>query len=388
FRGRYIIPEQNLAGMGSGFFLSDDGYIVTNYHVVGQATKISVKLSDDRELEATIVGSAENLDISIIKVEGQGFPFLKLGDSDKIRVGDTVYAIGAPFGLRHTVTQGIISAKDRVNVNATQVEDFIQTDAAVNSGNSGGPLLNLDAEVIGVNSAITSRSGGFDGISFAIPSSIVRFVYEKVRKGEKIEGGFIGVEFDDVSQKDAEAAGLPAPAGCYVKSIVPKSPAETAGLREGDIITAVDGRKVRDSLSFRNMIYFHAPGDSVKLDIRRGGKDTTVDVTIGKRSEEVVTASGANRKVLGVTVGKNTRGDEGRVVVLDVEEGSKGASIGLQRGDIIIAINGEKVTDVDSFVDLFGKGMKDGGIRIRIIRNGMTLQLSPPNQGGDNGNML
>ncbi|MDZ7816887.1 MAG: trypsin-like peptidase domain-containing protein [Planctomycetota bacterium] len=197
FRG-FRVPEQTIRGTGSGFFVSAKGFIITNYHVVAGAEKITVNLADDRVLEAEVRGEAPNLDLAVVKVEGEGYPFLEFGDSDEMRIGETVLAIGSPFGYRHTVTAGIVSAQAYVDMKNTQLEDFIQTDAAVNPGNSGGPLLNLEGKVVGVNTAISSKSGGYDGISFAIPSNFVSFAYSSLRKEGKIEGGFVGVGIDDV----------------------------------------------------------------------------------------------------------------------------------------------------------------------------------------------
>ncbi len=395
FRGWYF-PERTIQGMGSGFFVSPDGYIITNYHVVANADKIQVKLADERELPGKVAGVAEKLDLAVVKVEGKNFPYLKLGDSDKIRVGEMVFAIGAPFGLRHTLTQGIISARDRVDMNLTQVEDFIQTDAAVNPGNSGGPLLNIHAEVIGVNTAINTRSGGYDGISFAIPSNVARFAFEKIRKGEPIEGGYIGVLIEDVTQEKAEEAGLPSPMGCYIKDVLKGGPADKGGLEPGDIVLEVDGRKVRDRLSFFNRIYFHSPGDRVKLKVRRDGKDVELTVVVAKRTKEALKKFEEQQReqlqkeavtVHGATVRRNDENDRGGVVVLKVKPGSPAARAGLQEGDVVLEVDGREVGGPEDFKRLFSKAVERGDVTLKLVRNMATIliRIQGISEGGDEG---
>ncbi len=399
FQGWYF-PERTIQGTGSGFFVSPDGYLVTNYHVVAGAEVIRVKLADERELEGKLVGDAQNLDLAVVKVEGEGFPYLKLGDSDHIRVGEIVYAIGSPFGLRHTVTQGIISARDRVDMKLTQVEDFIQTDAAINPGNSGGPLINLHAEVIGVNTAINTRSGGNDGISFAIPSNVVRFAYERIKNGQKIEGAYIGVWIDDVDDDVARKAGLSSPMGCYIRNVQKGGPADTAGLKAGDIVTSVDDRRVRDRLSFFNMIYFHSPGDVVRLTVRRNGSDLDIPVTVTNRSEDVekqlreqIPTTGNTMTIHGATVRLAKDNDLQGVVVEKVEDNSPAKWIGLQQGDIVLAIDRQKINTLDDFKRAFDAAIQRNSISVRIVRNMATLLLNNRgfmrnSQPGDDDDML
>ncbi len=362
--------KQVRRGQGSGFIISEDGYILTNNHVVKDANTITVKLSDDRELKAKVVGTDPETDIAVIKVDAKNLPFAELGDSDALRVGQWVLAIGNPFGLSHTVTSGIVSAKGRTNIGLpdVQFQDFIQTDAAINFGNSGGPLINIDGKVIGINSAIYSSSGGYMGIGFAVPINIAKYVYKQIAKDGKVTRGYVGIYGKDVTPELAELLGAKGQEkGIVVDSILKDGPADKAGLQKGDIIVKKDGKGIESWDSFRNEIARIAPGTKLALTVLRDGKEKDISLELGTRpgkeaeKEEVAQAS----EKLGVTVQELTdelaqkfdyKGETG-VVVTEVEEGSPAEESQIVAGTLIIEVNREKVKDVDEF----WKAVKKGG---------------------------
>ena len=275
------IPRERIErSLGSGVIVSEDGYILTNHHVIAQASRITVGLRDKRELEAKLVGTDPTTDIALLKVEAKGLPFLSLGDSDKAQIGDIVLAIGNPFGIGQTVTMGIISAKGRSNMGIVDYEDFIQTDAAINPGNSGGALVNLSGELIGINTAIVSRTGGYQGIGFAIPSNIVKGVMEQLIRYGKVLRGWLGVRVQELTPQIASHLGLRRSQGALIVEVYPDSPAEKGGMRRGDVILSYDEKRVRAAWELRNLIALTPVGKEIVIEVLRGGRRERLHVRI------------------------------------------------------------------------------------------------------------
>jgi len=351
-------------GQGSGFIISRDGYIVTNHHVVGDADGVKVRLSDGRELDAEIVGSDPQTEIALIKVDARGLPALPLGDSDDLRVGEWVLAIGNPFGLSHSVTAGIVSALGRGNVGIGGkgfYADFIQTDAAINLGNSGGPLIDLDGQVVGVNTAIFSRTGGSLGIGFAIPANMVKYVTDELREHGFVTRGFLGILIQPMTPIMRESFNLEeGENGILIGHVTDDSPAEKAGLQRGEVIIELDGQPVDDTGSFRSRIATTPPGSKVDLTILRDGKRLKKTVKVGSTESEASTAAGTQPGVvpeLGLSVQNLTDdiaerlGFEGMsgVVVSQVEPGSASAQAGIEQGMLIQEVNRRKIKNRGDF---------------------------------------
>ena len=356
--------KQIRRGQGTGFVISADGYILTNNHVVKDANTITVKFSDERELKAKVIGSDPETDIAVIKVDAKNLPFAELGDSDKLRVGQWVLAIGNPFGLSHTVTSGIVSAKGRTNIGLpdVQFQDFIQTDAAINFGNSGGPLVNIDGQVIGINSAIYSSSGGYMGIGFAIPINIAKYVYKQIVESGKVVRGYIGIFGQDVTPEMAELLGAKGQKkGVVIHKLVADSPAEKAGLQNGDIIIKRDGKEIETWDAFRNQVAKMPPGTKLTLTVIRDGKekDFTFELATrpGKEAEKQTPAEESTVEKLGLTVQNLTPDlakqfgykNETGIIVTAVEQGSPAEEKQLVPGTLILEVNRQKVKDVDEF---------------------------------------
>jgi len=351
---------------GSGFvfaaqngLLSDKTYALTNSHVVEGATKIRVRLEDGREFDAKITGTDPQSDVAVIEIPTKGLPAVKLADSSGLEVGEWVMAIGNPFGLRHTVTVGVVSAKGRTSLGINDYEDFIQTDAAINPGNSGGPLVNLDGEVVGMNTAIFSRSGGYMGVGFAIPSSLVSAVANQLINGGEVKRGFLGIVIQQLTPALAESFGLDRRTGIVVAQVADGSPADKTGLRQGDIIIAHAGAPVSDIGAFRNRIAMTAPGSPAQLAILRDGQRQELTVIVGTLTEDKVAKASSiqSAAALGLSVQAVTaqlaeqldaRPGEG-VVVTQVESGSIAALAGIEPGTMILQVNREPVTDAADF---------------------------------------
>lgn len=280
------LPEarRHVRGQGSGFVIDPSGYILTNSHVVGRADTVTVTLSDGREWEAEIVGTDPKTDVAVIKIDGHDLPVLPMGDSDKIEVGQWVLALGSPFGLTGTVTSGIVSATGRSSMGITDYEDFIQTDAAINPGNSGGPLVNLRGEVIGINTAIVSRTGGYMGVGFAIPINMAKEICDQLISEGSVTRGHLGVAIQNVTAELARSFGMEKPEGVLVGDVVDNSPADKAGMQPGDIILTFDGQTVRRMTKLRNLVAQTAPGREVEIVVHRDGERETLQVTVGQLS--------------------------------------------------------------------------------------------------------
>ncbi len=377
--------KQIRRGQGSGFIISSDGYIMTNNHVVEGAEKITVKLSDDRELSAKVVGTDPDTDIAVIKIDANNLPTVQLGDSDKLKVGEWVIAIGNPFGLSHTVTAGIVSAKGRSRIGLTEYEDFIQTDAAINFGNSGGPLLNIDGKVVGINSAIFSRSGSYTGIGFAIPINMAKYVYEKIRTEGKVTRGYMGIYGEDVSPEMAEHFGVKDRKGILVNKVIENSPASKSGIEKGDIIVKMDGNTVGDWNGFRNEVARKAPGKKINLTVIRNGseKDFEVKLEVKESKAALAEAGGKEAKQLGITVQDLTpelarqfgyTDEKSGVIVSDVDPASPAADAGITVGTLITEVNRQKVGDTQDFWKLVRKA--EDSVLLYIRRNTEQGEIS------------
>ncbi len=381
-RGRRAPQNDNPVpvGQGTGFIVSRDGYIITNHHVVGDMDEIEVQLADGRKFDAEVIGSDSETEIALIKIEADDLPVLPLGDSDGLRVGEWVLAIGSPFGLQHTVTSGIVSARSRGNVGITEYADFIQTDAAINPGNSGGPLLNLAGEVIGVNTAIYSRSGGSMGIGFAIPVNMVKFVKDQLLEHGSISRGYLGVGIQNLTDDLAQWFGDETK-GVLISSVMEDSPADKAGLKRDDVVVGYNGQPVEEVGSFRSRVASTPPGTQVDLDIVRGGKKLNKSVKIGTldEGEAMVTAqrNGAKSKPLGLSLQNLTDDlaqrfgydDAAGVVVTEVLPRSAAAAAGIEPGHLIVEVNRQAVRNVREFQDAVDSG-DEGDSVLLLVRDG------------------
>jgi serine protease Do len=366
---------------GSGFLVTQDGYIVTNNHVVEKATKVSVTLSNGKKLSATVVGSDPKTDLAVIKIEGNGYPFLSFGDSDALEVGDWAIAIGTPFGLQATVTVGVVSAKGRNQLHIADIEDFIQTDAAINPGNSGGPLLNVQSEVIGVNTAIVSGSGGYMGIGFAIPSNMAKqIMYQLIKEGQ-VTRGFLGVTLQPIDTDLASFYKLKDAQGALVTDIVKGSPAEMGGLKQEDIILNYNGTPVENLSSFRNYVSLMEPGSKLKLKVFRDGKELDIHVTVTKLTDDVGGPNTPFQK-LGLSVQELTAElaqklgflDSKGVVITQVKPGSPAAAAAIQAGSLIMAVNRKKVSNLGEFTVALNEAAKEEQVLL-MVRQGDIIRF-------------
>lgn len=344
-------------GQGSGFLITQDGYVLTNNHVVGDADRVYVQLLDGREYKAKIVGTDPGSDLAVIKINESDLPFLHLGNSEKLEVGDWVLAVGNPFGLSHTLTAGVVSAKGRSGIGLNDYEDFIQTDAAINPGNSGGPLVNLDGEVVGINTAIFSRSGGYMGIGFAIPVNMAKKIRSQLIEHGEVRRGRLGVYIQDMTGDLAESFDLEDVEGILITQVIEDSPADDADLKQGDIILQIDGESVDKVANFRNRIALTAPGAKVRLTVLRDGDRKEIKVTIGKQNayESGRDAEKSDLPKLGLALQDLTpeladrfgyEEDKG-VLVSGVESGSLADRAGIRRGSLILEIDRQKVASVE-----------------------------------------
>jgi serine protease Do len=359
-------------GQGTGFIISADGYILTNNHVVGGADKILVTLTDKRECEATIVGADSHSDIAVIKVEKGDLPFLPLGDSDTLQVGEWVIAAGNPFGLSHTITAGIVSAKGRNAVGLADYENFIQTDAAINPGNSGGPLINLDGEVVGINTAIYSRSGGSMGIGFAIPINMAKRIKDQLIENGSVSRGYLGVLIQNITDDISAGFGLTLTQGVLLSQVEEGSPAADAGLKRGDIVIELNGKPVVEVASFRNTVALLAPGTEVALTIIRDRERMTITVTLGTLPGDHTIAS---KKKEGGHFGFEVRQSDQGVVISQVKSNSVAARAGLRPGMIILEAQRQRIESVKDLVALMKVHKKGEPLMLLIQEKGMTRYI-------------
>lgn len=371
-------------GLGSGVIVSADGYILTNHHVINQVDTIKVTLINEKQLPATLVGSDPNTDVAVLKVEAENLPYMRFGDSEELQVGDMVLAIGSPLGtaLAHTVTQGIVSAKGRSELNILGnegFENFIQTDAAINRGNSGGPLVNMRGQLVGINTAIASQTGGFQGIGLAIPSNMARSVMESIIEKGRVVRGFIGISFQPVDESLARALDLPEVRGILVTNVMEDSPASEAGLRSEDVIIRFNDRNIQSPSEFRRRVAEMMPGTEVTLTLIRDSEEMEVDLTLGELpSDEIASVDQETiMEIIGFSVTELTDELAQRlrinprvegVVVDEIDRNSPAAQNGLRQGDVILSFNRQPVTSVSEFNQVVSEMDPADVVLLQILR--------------------
>jgi serine protease Do len=378
--------EYQTQSLGSGFIISEDGYILTNAHVIGNADEITVKLIDGRELEAKVVGQDRATDVALLKIDAESLPIVPIADGDDAQVGDWVVAIGSPFGFENTVTAGIISAKRRSLPGDTYVP-FLQTDVALNPGNSGGPLFNMRGEVIGINSQIYSQTGGYMGLSFAIPIQLAMDIAQQLRETGKVSRGKLGVQIQEVTADLADSFGLEQPMGALVASVEQGSAAAEAGIKAGDVILSYDGEQVTTMTDLPLMVASTQPGAEVQVEVLREGERQTFDVVVGQFEGKRIARNGGfqgGSGQLGLVISpltpaqqQQTGIDNGLVVQ---QANGPAAKAGIRRGDIILAVNNDRIESVEQFKELI-EGHEGDSIALLIQRNGNALFVSVPMQG-------
>ncbi|WFP75337.1 Do family serine endopeptidase [Mesorhizobium sp. WSM4906] len=382
--------EPRPVAQGSGFFISEDGYLVTNNHVVSEGSDFTVVTNDGKELDAKLIGTDPRTDLAVLKVDGGGkFTYVDFADDSKIRIGDWVVAVGNPFGLGGTVTAGIVSARGR-DIGAGPYDDFIQIDASVNRGNSGGPTFNLNGQVIGINTAIFSPSGGSVGIAFDIPASTAKQVVEDLMKNGSVQRGWLGVEIQPVTSDIAESLGLKSEKGALVSSAQDAGPGKKAGITAGDVITQVDGKDVASPKELARVIGAYAPGKSVDVTVWRNGRNETVKVDLGTlpSSDKQASNEDSNKQAapakadtladLGLTVTKSENGKG--LVVTDVDPDSDAADRGIQPGDVITSINSNEVNTTDDVSKAMTDAAKSGrkAVLMQITRDDANRFVALP----------
>jgi serine protease Do len=379
-------------GLGSGFIIdAGKGHIVTNHHVIDGAEDIKVRLTDTREFDAKVVGTDKKTDIAVLKIKADDLTELALGNSDKLAVGEFVIAVGSPFGLRETVTSGIVSAKGRAGLAIEDYEDFIQTDAAINMGNSGGPLVNIEGKVVGVNTAILSRTGGSVGVGFAIPINMARHIIDQLVRTGKVVRGWLGVMIQDLDAEMAKQFGLDEVEGALVSQVIEGTPAAKAELKAGDVIVEYDGKPVRNVAKLRGRVAATAPGSKVKMVVVRNGKRKTLSVKIGKLTDAAVAAARGEEtaEALGLSVQNlteelaETLGIEVKegVVVTAVEPAGPAAEKNIQRGDVITQVDRRPVKNVAEFEAALKRAdLKKGVLLLVANRRGSRFVVLKKNE--------
>lgn len=376
FRYFFGLPQQRrerqTQGLGSGVIVdARQGYVITNHHVIAQADDITVKLNDGREFEAQLIGSDEGTDVAVVRIPPENLTAVKMTDSDALRVGDFVVAIGNPFGLGQTVTSGIVSALGRSGLGIESYEDFIQTDASINPGNSGGALVDLNGHLVGINTAILGSSGNI-GIGFAIPINMARDISDQLLEHGAVRRGRLGIASQDLTPDLARAFGIKQRSGAVIVRIDPGSPAELAGLRTGDVIIAVDGREIDSASELRTAVGLLRIGEKIAVDVIRGKRKLTLRAVIGEQPVRTTGGGRFNRHLEGATLGaveSETR--EGGllrgVLVADIVPGTPAAASGLRKGDIITSVNRREIDDLDDLAQMIGRG--DREVLLGIVRN-------------------
>lgn len=386
FRGRPPVPRER-AGMGSGFIFSSDGFVITNHHVVDGAKHVVVRLPNRQEFDAEIIGTDPRSDLAVLKIVADSLPILRLADDGAVKVGQWVLAIGSPFGLDFSVTAGIVSALGRSlpTTSGDNYVPFIQTDVAINPGNSGGPLFNLEGEVIGVNSQIFTRSGGSIGLSFAIPSSVVRNVVTQIQETGAVERGWLGVSIQDVDRNLADSFGLERPRGALIAQVGNGSPAENAGLESGDIIVSFDGHAIETSADLPHIVGLIAPGTSVEAVIIRDGKERSLQVEVGMLAADAVArvetgaASDGTVRLLGMRIAPveaevlSDLGLSGGVEVVGVTPGSPADESGVEEGDILTRLGSRPVSQLADLDGASAELVPGASVPARLIRGRSPL---------------
>jgi Do/DeqQ family serine protease len=377
---KYPSEEEPVTGIGSGVIISADGYIVTNNHVIENSEKVSVTLNDKREFDAKVIGMDHSTDLALLKIDTEGLPFITFGNSDALKVGEWVLAVGNPFNISSTVTAGIVSAKGRsmgIIGDNYRIESFIQTDASVNRGNSGGALVNLKGEMIGINTAILSPTGGNVGISFAIPSSIVEKVVKDLIEFGTVQRALMGVQIQDITAELAKKENLDALTGVYVSEVNENSAAEAAGIKTGDVITEIEGVKVQSPSELQELVGRHRPGDKINVTLKRDGKTKQIEVTLRNlQGDTNVVKAGTSETILGAKVVNLTDqerqklGIKNGVKVMELQEG-KLKDEGVKPGFIITQVNNTPIRSVEELEKLFNS--LKGGVYIEgVYQNGMV----------------
>lgn len=375
------MPERNIGGMGSGFIVSDDGYVLTNNHVVANANEIVVRMSDRREFDAEVIGTDERSDLALLKVDAEDLPYLEFETDGDVRVGEWVLAIGSPFGLDFSVSQGIVSAvgRDIPNGGAGNYVPFIQTDVAINPGNSGGPLFNLDGKVVGINSQIYTRSGGYMGLSFAIPADVAQSVVSQLKNKGRVERGYLGVQIRNLTRDEATAFGLSRSRGALVLDVMKGGPADQAGLKPGDVILEFGKADITDSGDLPLAVGDTEPGKDVPVVIMRERKKQTIDVTVGTLDDEEEAEpeepQGQTDR-LGVAV-ENLRDNlreslelDGGVMILGVKPDSPAAEANLRRGDVVVQLGFQEIDNVEQYRQVVEALPTGTPVPIRFYRQG------------------
>jgi serine protease Do len=388
-RGRREPPESREVVQGSGFLVTADGYILTNNHLVGEAQEITVQLGNGRRLTGKLIGADPETDVAVVRIAAENLPYVELANSDALEVGEWVIAIGNPFELSHTVTAGIVSAKGRNRLGVADYEDFIQTDAAINLGNSGGPLLNLDGKAVGINTAIYGAQGNI-GIGLAIPMNMARDVYEQLKANGKVVRGYLGVEIDDLESGMGEFFGVPDGAGAIVLNVLPDSAAAKAGIKVDDVIAELEGEPVTGANGLMNHIAMRKPGSNVDLVVLRDGKRRNVTLTLGTRppqdQAEAVVDDAKPHDILGLSVQTLTRDVAGRlgyeglagVVVADVEPDSLADEYGLEPEMLIVEVNREPVRNAKQYNQALAKAKQKGKVLLRVRTEDWTRLVLIP----------
>lgn len=385
FRGQQAPRERKSRSLGSGVIVSSEGYILTNTHVVKNADKIKVVLADKREFVGKIIGNDQKTELSVIKIDAENLSPIDVGNSDDLRVGELVFAIGNPFGLRQTITMGIVSAVGRANVGIAEYEDFIQTDVAINPGNSGGALVNVRGELVGINTAIFSTTGGSQGIGFSIPSNMAKVVMSSLIETGKVIRGWLGVSVQPITPELARQFQLEKDFGTLVAEVIEGSPAEEAGLMRGDVIVEFNGRQVDEPYHLRNIVAGTLPGETIEMKVIRDGDVETLMVTIGELpSESQETPTVHKSALMGVSV-QNLSPEIYRqlnlpekirgVVITDIESGSP-AETSLVPGDVILEINRNAIKDVDTYEEIVSKLKPEQDLLLLVYRRGSTIFIT------------
>ena len=383
FGNQVIIPQQQIpqekTGYGSAFFISKDGYLLTNHHVVEDASKVTIVLNDRRELDATVVGSDERTDVALLKVQGTSYPELRTGNVDQLRVGEPVLAIGSPFGFDYSASAGIVSAQLRNMMGETSVP-FIQTDVALNPGNSGGPLFNQRGEVVGVNSRIFSGTGGYMGLSFSIPIDVAMDVADQLKRNGKVTRSYLGVSLQDIDRNLAESYKLSKPEGSLITQVAPNSPAARAGLRAGDVILKYNGTPISRTSELLNYLNRSVPNQSIQLEVLRDDKRRNITATVSTAPDDTPAKNNpdtaAKGPVLGVSIRDLSVAEQrqldikGGVLIQEVRRGGSAAQARIMPGDVIVQLNNTTIQNANQFVETVST-LKQGTVaRVVIIRQG------------------
>lgn len=388
FGNQVIIPQQQApqekTAYGSAFFISKDGYLLTNHHVVEDASKVTIRLNDRREIDATVVGSDERTDVALLKVKGSNFPELRTGNVDRLRVGEPVLAIGSPFGFDYSASAGIVSAKMRNMMGETSVP-FIQTDVALNPGNSGGPLFNQNGEVVGVNSRIFSGTGGYMGLSFSIPIDVAMDVADQLKKNGKVTRSYLGVMLQDIDRNLAESYNLPKPEGSLITQVTPNSPAAKSGLKSGDVILKYNGSAISRTSDLLNYLNRTLPNQVIQLQVLRDDKVRNISATLTTAPDDtpakVEQTAQQKGPVLGVTIRNLTANEQsqldvkGGILVQEVKLGGVAAQSRMIAGDIITQINNKTILNSDDFIKSVSELKKGSIARVSIIRQNQHAML-------------